>query len=154
MYDAGQDAWTDIDAAVAYAGGLVDETASNYGWSEAQLARAHADIGVAAVVADDASWWGSDVPTFYATLVDLAEAWDVPREDELQVAWGAAEYTADTVDAADDVATYAGYAADAVVETAEDLGAYVDDVAKVATSPWPYIGGGLLGLGLLAAYLL
>lgn len=159
-YDAGQNALTDIDAARAYVDGVVAAGADTYGWTTAQLDRARADIAAAYEDADDASWWGYDVPTFYGSLADRAEAWDVPNEDALQAAWASAAGTSYRLDEATSFGTYAGYAYEAATDTAEDFAELVEqagdaagDVAKMAGTPWPYIGGALAAAALLAVYL-
>lgn len=140
------DGYRDADAARREVAKWTDAVASKRGWTSAQRDAVQGLVAAAYAEADDASWWGADVRTFWVTLAAGVQrpefrsipAWDKYAgvvKDALDVVDAEAAYRFDT-SWFGSVSGGAKAAASAVADKAGEVGGAALDVAKQASNPW------------------
>ena len=144
--DLWADGYRDADAARREVAKWTDAVASKRGWTSAQRDTVQGLVEAAYAAADDASWWGADVRTFWVTLgagVQRPELRSIPAwdkyanvvKDALGVVDAEAAYRFDT-SWYGSVSGGAKAAASAVADKASEVGDAALDVAKQASNPW------------------
>lgn len=140
------DGYRDADAAKREVTKWTNAVADKRGWTSAQRATVLGLVDTAYETADDASWYGADVRTFWVTLaagVQRPELRSIPEWGKYaDVVRGALE----TVDAEAayrfDTSWYGGAiggakaAASAVADKAAEAGNVALDIGKQASNPW------------------